>query len=79
MITIASIFSGEDSLFYNILDNKLQIRNNKRMYHPSSDHIAMVWIFKQWANFNESAPHLIRKFYNDMKIRPFKIQILSSK
>ncbi|KYQ48616.1 Putative ATP-dependent RNA helicase DHX30 [Trachymyrmex zeteki] len=77
MITIASIFSGEDSLFYNILDNKLQIRNNKRMYHPSSDHIAMVWIFKQWANFNESAPHLIRKFYNDMKIRPFKIQILS--
>ncbi|KYN32409.1 Putative ATP-dependent RNA helicase DHX30, partial [Trachymyrmex septentrionalis] len=77
VITIASLFSGEDSLFYNILDHKLRIRQNKRMYHPSSDHIAMAWIFKQWMNFNEEAPHLIIKFCKDMVIRPLKIQILN--
>ncbi|KYN09284.1 Putative ATP-dependent RNA helicase DHX30 [Trachymyrmex cornetzi] len=77
VITITSLFSGEDSLFYNVLDHKLQIRQNKRTFHPSSDHIAMAWIFKQWVNFNETAPHLIRKFCTDMMIRPLRIQILS--
>ncbi|KAG5344858.1 DHX36 helicase, partial [Acromyrmex heyeri] len=77
VITITSLFSGEDNLFYNILDYKLQIRQNKRTYHPSSDHIAVAWIFKQWVNFNETAPHLIRKFCKDMMIRPMRIQILS--
>ncbi|EGI63892.1 Putative ATP-dependent RNA helicase DHX30 [Acromyrmex echinatior] len=77
VITITSLFSGEDSLFYNILDYKLQIRQNKRTYHPSSDHIAVAWIFKQWVNFNETAPYLIRKFCKDMMIRPMRIQILN--
>jgi len=49
------------------------------MYHPSSDHIATAWIFKQWVNFNETAPHLIRKFCKDMMIRPIRIQILNRK
>ncbi|KYM96938.1 Putative ATP-dependent RNA helicase DHX30 [Cyphomyrmex costatus] len=77
VITIASIFSGEDNLFHNILNEKSQIRENKRMYHPSSDHVAMAWIFKQWSHFNETSPHLIRKFCRDMMIRPLRIQILS--
>ena len=79
MITIASLFSGEDNLFCNILDHKFQIRQNKRMYHPSSDHIAIAWIFKQWVNFNETTPHLTRKFCKDMMIRPIRIQILNRK
>ncbi|XP_077269687.1 ATP-dependent RNA helicase DHX30 [Temnothorax americanus] len=77
MITIASIFSGEDSLFYNVLDQKLQIRENKRLFSPASDHIAMAWMFKQWFTYSETSPHLITKFCRDMRLRPLRIQILS--
>lgn len=79
VITIASIFSGEDNLFHNILNQKLQIRNNKKLFHPSSDHIAMAWMFKQWLTYTEENPHLIMRFCRDMNIRPYKIQTLSSK
>jgi len=66
VVTIASIFSGEDNIFYNILDQKIGIRENKRLFHPSSDHIAMAWMFKQWFTYNETSPHLIYKFCRDM-------------
>lgn len=79
VITIASIFSGEDNLFYNILEQKLQIRNNKTVFHPSSDHIAMAWMFKQWFTYNEESPHLVLRFCRDMRLRPLRVQILSSK
>lgn len=79
MVTVAGIFSGEDNVFYNVLDEKFQIRENKRLFHPSSDHIAMAWIFKQWFTYNQTRPYLMTKFCKDMRLRSFKIQTLSSK
>lgn len=77
VVTIASIFSGENNVFSNVLDQKFKIRENKRMFHPSSDHVAMAWMFKQWSTYRETSPHLIMKFCRDMKLRPIRIQILS--
>lgn len=79
VITIASIFSGEDNLFYGVLDHKFEIRENKKLYHPSSDHIAMAWIFKQWSSYNYKNPHLIPKFCKEMKLRQNRMEILSRK
>ncbi|KAL0118911.1 hypothetical protein PUN28_009500 [Cardiocondyla obscurior] len=75
--TIATIFSSEDSLFHNVLDKKSEIRKNKKIYHPFSDHIAMAWIFKQWYTCNETTPSLTQKFCYDMRLRPYKIRTLN--
>ncbi|XP_023290383.1 putative ATP-dependent RNA helicase DHX30 isoform X2 [Orussus abietinus] len=48
MLTIISVFSTAESLFRNSLDGKRNIRDVKKRYHPSSDHLAYVWIFKQF-------------------------------
>ncbi|XP_011865998.1 PREDICTED: putative ATP-dependent RNA helicase DHX30 isoform X2 [Vollenhovia emeryi] len=77
VVTIASVFSNEDSLFYDVLNKKSEIRENKRLFHPSSDHMAMAWLFKQWYTHNETSPHLILSFCRKMNLRPLKIQILS--
>jgi len=77
--TIASIFSGENNLFYGILDNKLEIRKNKKLFHPSSDHISLAWIFKQWASYDSNYPNLISKFCKEMKLRQGRMDVLNSK
>ncbi|XP_036144669.1 ATP-dependent RNA helicase DHX30 isoform X2 [Monomorium pharaonis] len=77
VVTIASTFSSEDSLFYNVLDEKQKIRNNKKLFHPSSDHLAIAWLFKQWFTYNERSPHLITKFCRDRGLRPLKMQMQS--
>lgn len=77
VVTIASIFSAEDNLFHNVLDKKLEIRKNKRLFHPYSDHAAMVWIFNQWCTYNETSPHLVSKFCRDMSLRPGRVQIMN--
>lgn len=77
--TIAGVFSGENNLFYGILDHKSEIRENKKLYHPSSDHIALAWIFKQWSKHNTTSSHLIPRFCKQMRLRQNRMEILSRK
>jgi len=77
--TIASIFSAEDNLFYGVLDNKMEIRKNKKLFHPSSDHISLAWIFKQWAMYKADHSNLISKFCKQMKLRQGRMDVLNSK
>nr|XP_012232347.1 PREDICTED: putative ATP-dependent RNA helicase DHX30 [Linepithema humile]XP_012232349.1 PREDICTED: putative ATP-dependent RNA helicase DHX30 [Linepithema humile] len=77
VVTIASVFSGEENLFYGVLDHKLDIRENKKLYHPFSDHIAIAWIYKQWFIYNTTNPNLISKFGKKMKLRLNRMQILN--
>ncbi|KMQ87455.1 atp-dependent rna helicase dhx30 [Lasius niger] len=75
--TIAGVFSGENNLFKGILDHKSEIRENKKLYHPSSDHIALAWIFKQWFKHNTTSSHLIPRFCKQMRLRQNRMEILS--
>lgn len=77
IITIAGVFSGENNLFYGVLDHKSEIRENKKLYHPSSDHIALAWIFKQWFKHNTMNSHLIPRFCKQMKLRQNRMEILN--
>ncbi|EZA58331.1 hypothetical protein DMN91_006027 [Ooceraea biroi] len=74
--TIAGIFSGEDNLFTGILDNKSVVRGNKRLFHPSSDHISLVWIFKQWLEYDGHDLQTVLTFCKQMKLRPARMGIL---
>lgn len=77
--TITSVFSGESNLFYGALDHKSEIRTNKKLYHPSSDHIAMAWIYKQWFQHNTNNKHLIPRFCKQMRIRQNRMEVLNRK
>ncbi|XP_029167795.1 ATP-dependent RNA helicase DHX30-like [Nylanderia fulva] len=77
VITIAGVFSGENNLFYGVLDHKSEIRENKKLYHPSSDHISMAWIFKQWFKHNTTSSQLMLRFCKQMRLRQNRMEILS--
>ncbi|EFN64291.1 Putative ATP-dependent RNA helicase DHX30 [Camponotus floridanus] len=77
IVTITSVFSGESNLFYGVLDHKSEIRTNKKLYHPSSDHIALAWIYKQWCKHNTISTHLIPKFCKQMRIRQNRMEVLN--
>ncbi|GAB1869796.1 ATP-dependent RNA helicase DHX30 [Camponotus japonicus] len=77
IITITSVFSGESNVFYGVLDHKSEIRKNKKLYHPSSDHIALAWIYKQWYKHNTTSKHLIPRFCKQMRIRQNRMEVLN--
>ncbi|KAL6428532.1 hypothetical protein ACFW04_007875 [Cataglyphis niger] len=77
IVTIASVFSSENNLFYGVLDHKSEIRENKKLYHPSSDHIALAWIYKQWFNHHTTNSYLVPRFCKQMKLRQNRMEILS--
>ncbi|XP_072764211.1 ATP-dependent RNA helicase DHX30 [Anoplolepis gracilipes] len=77
VVTIASAFYGENTLFYGVLEHKSEIRENKKLYHPSSDHIALAWIYKQWFQHNTTNSHLIPRFCKQMRLRQNRMEVLS--
>ncbi|XP_011641482.1 putative ATP-dependent RNA helicase DHX30, partial [Pogonomyrmex barbatus] len=77
VVTIASVFSSEDNMFYNVLNQKQVIRENKKLYHPASDHNAIAWLFKQWFVYNETNPRLLGKFCKEKMLRPTRMRILN--
>ncbi|XP_025154671.1 putative ATP-dependent RNA helicase DHX30 [Harpegnathos saltator] len=78
VVTITSIFSGENTLFSDMLSDKSKMRTNKATYHPSSDHVAMSWIFKTWYAHNSVTSRFAQNFCTEMDLRHKRMKVLSS-
>lgn len=52
------MFSNDFEIFRFVLTNKENVRMYKQEYHEDSDHLALVWIFKQWeSHLRQGAEH----------------------
>ncbi|XP_032669935.1 ATP-dependent RNA helicase DHX30-like [Odontomachus brunneus] len=77
VVTIANVFSGEESGFSEELVEKTKNRKNKMIYHPSSDHLAISRIFKAWSTYSIKRHRLAVKFCRKMHLRQNKMKLLS--
>ncbi|OXU25496.1 hypothetical protein TSAR_011903 [Trichomalopsis sarcophagae] len=50
--TVSAALSLDSEIFYGTLDNKSRIRETKKRFHPTSDHLAIAWIYNQWLDIN---------------------------
>lgn len=77
LITIASVMSGESEIFAGTLYEKNKIRNVKSVYHPTSDHISIAWLFQQWHSLNNQSRYNSRNFALKSNLVPEKVFTLS--
>ncbi|KAK0090899.1 hypothetical protein PV325_000065 [Microctonus aethiopoides] len=77
LITIASIMSGESEIFAGTLYEKNKIRNVKSVYHPTSDHVSIAWLFQQWHSLEKQSRYNSRNFALKSNLIPEKVFTLS--
>ncbi|XP_014477803.1 PREDICTED: putative ATP-dependent RNA helicase DHX30 isoform X2 [Dinoponera quadriceps] len=77
VVSIVSVFSGEDSPFQDVLGEKSKLRKNKALYHPMSDHVAISWIFKSWYTYNSYKLRSAIKFCRKINLRHRKMETLT--
>nr|CAD7257324.1 unnamed protein product [Timema shepardi] len=49
VLTVGTILSGDADLFQGSLLDKERVRKSKSRLHTSSDHLALAWLYQEWA------------------------------
>ena len=76
--TIATALSLDADIFYNTLYNKSRNRDTKKCFHPTSDHVAIAWIYAQWANILNKGVQSAGQFCRDYQLHPERMMVLHS-
>ncbi|RZF41369.1 hypothetical protein LSTR_LSTR000083 [Laodelphax striatellus] len=66
LVTIGTILSSEMELFPGMAFDKSPIREGKARFSPSSDHIAMTWLFHQWAEYLQTDDYRAERLMEEM-------------
>ncbi|XP_039277818.1 ATP-dependent RNA helicase DHX30 isoform X2 [Nilaparvata lugens] len=66
LITIGTIMSSERDLFPGMGVDKSLIRVGKARFSPSSDHLAMAWLFQQWSEYQTRDERRARSLMEEM-------------
>lgn len=77
VITIASVMSSESEIFSGVLQDKGGMRDVKRNYHPTSDHVSLAWLFQQWDSLDKISREDSRQFSLQSKLYPERMFTLS--
>ena len=79
MLTIATVLSGEAELFVGGLSNKENVRSIKSRFHPSSDHLALAWLYQEWEMTNEKSIKDAINFCFERSLNRQSLNLVSSK
>ncbi|KAJ8688617.1 hypothetical protein QAD02_024412 [Eretmocerus hayati] len=74
--TIATVLSMDADIFYGVLEDKSGTRKVKECFHPTSDHIALAWIYAQWADFLSSGQVYTSKFCRKYSLHRDRMKVL---
>lgn len=72
------MYSIDHNVFARSLEDKAGQRKLKKKYHPTSDHVAMSWLFTQWCQYFIGNSVLAEDFCNANKITRSKMEYLKS-
>ncbi|XP_075216012.1 ATP-dependent RNA helicase DHX30-like isoform X2 [Lycorma delicatula] len=73
LVTIGTILSSDVELFPGTMGDKTAVRVGKKKFSPSSDHLALTWLFHHWNEYNNGDHNFI-----DYKARRFAESINAS-
>ncbi|GLV40594.1 RHAU helicase [Carabus blaptoides fortunei] len=77
IVDIVTLFSSDQNMFSNMLTNKQSIKQTKEHLSKDSDHIAMMILFEQWANFmNNEDFHEAATYCTKHNLVPHKLNTL---
>ena len=77
--SIASTLSFDGGIFFGSLTNKSQIRYSKARFQPTSDHLAVAWMYAQWLSIINTRPHYAMQFCKKNNLHIDRMSILHSK
>ncbi|XP_015124522.1 ATP-dependent RNA helicase DHX30 [Diachasma alloeum] len=77
MLTISAAMAAESDIFSGVLQNKEAIRLIKKKYHPSSDHVSLVWLYQQWLSYANAGRYEVRDFCFKSRLYPERMYTLN--
>lgn len=78
--TVSAALSLDSEIFYGSLDNKSRIRETKKRFHPTSDHLSIAWIYNQWLEIHrKNGPQNAYQFSRKNGLHAERMNILHSK
>ncbi|XP_077295221.1 ATP-dependent DNA/RNA helicase DHX36-like [Arctopsyche grandis] len=79
VLDISTVLSNNHELFVGFSENKEDIRNLKKEYHPSSDHQAIHWVNEEYQNIKKQSGYLVANaFCKERFLRKEKLDSLQS-
>jgi hypothetical protein len=79
MVTIATVLTNDSEIFQGGLSVKESIRTVKKSFLPSSDHVSVAWLYREWETLcaEDATDALI--FSQQKGLNNEKMKLISSK
>ncbi|PNF28423.1 hypothetical protein B7P43_G16197, partial [Cryptotermes secundus] len=77
IVTIATVLTNDSEMFQGGLNMKDAIRTVKKIYHPSSDHLALAWLYREWESLLEEGATEALSFSRSKGLNNVNMKLIS--